>query len=61
MTLREVARWLRVSPGTVYRLVARNQIPALRLGRNFRFSRDAITHATSTQVLADESENWIAG
>jgi len=42
MTLREVAQWLRVNPATVYRMVRREQIPAFRFGRNFRFRRSEI-------------------
>lgn len=37
MTLREVAEYLRVHPGTVYRLVKSGQLPAARVGRDLRF------------------------
>lgn len=37
MTLREVAEYLRVHPGTVYRLVKKGQLRGVRVGRDFRF------------------------
>ena len=37
LTLREVAEYLRVHPGTVYRLVKKGQLRGLRVGRDFRF------------------------
>lgn len=42
LTLREVAHWLRVNPNTVYRMVARKQLPAFRFGKDFRFVRSEI-------------------
>jgi excisionase family DNA binding protein len=36
-TLREVAEYLKVHPGTVYRLVKNGQLPAARIGRDLRF------------------------
>ncbi len=38
----EVARLLRVSRDTVYRLAARGQLPGRKVGRIWRFSKDAI-------------------
>ena len=37
LTLREVAAFLHVHPGTVYRLVKKGQLPGLRIGRDLRF------------------------
>jgi len=37
LTLREVADYLHVHPGTVYLLVKKGQLQALRIGRDFRF------------------------
>ena len=36
-TLREVAKYLKVHPGTVYRLVKSGHLPAARIGRDLRF------------------------
>jgi excisionase family DNA binding protein len=37
LTLREVATYLHVHPGTVYRLVKNGELRGLRVGRDFRF------------------------
>jgi excisionase family DNA binding protein len=37
LTLREVANYLHVHPGTVYRLVKNGELRQLRVGRHFRF------------------------
>jgi putative molybdopterin biosynthesis protein len=42
MTLAEVARYLRTSPSTVYKLKARGKIRGYRVGRNLRFDRDEV-------------------
>jgi excisionase family DNA binding protein len=41
-TVKEVSEYLRVHPSTVYRLLARKQIPAFRVGSDWRFSLQAI-------------------
>ncbi len=47
MTLHEVAQFLRCHESTVYRLTKRGEIPAFRLGSEWRFLRSKI-------------EQWIA-
>jgi excisionase family DNA binding protein len=42
MTVREVSDYLRVHPATIYRLLKRNQIPAFRVGADWRFEIKAI-------------------
>ena len=42
LTLPEVARYLRVHPSTVYRLLKSNQLPAFRVGRDWRFRLEDI-------------------
>ena len=42
LTIREVAEFLRVHPSTVYRLLKHRQIPAFRVGSDYRFSREEI-------------------
>jgi len=42
MTAEEVAQYLRVCEGTVYRLASQGQIPAARIGRSWRFSREML-------------------
>jgi excisionase family DNA binding protein len=42
MTTREVLRYLRVTPRTVYRLIREGDLPAVRMGGRWRFRRDDI-------------------
>ena len=42
LTVAEVARWMRVSKMTVYRLVHSGELPANRFGRTFRVQRGAV-------------------
>jgi len=42
MTLHEVAQYLRCHESTVYRLTKRGEIPAFRLGAEWRFLRSKI-------------------
>ncbi len=42
MTTGEVAKYLRVSRATVYRLVKQRKIPVSRISKHLRFRRDII-------------------
>jgi excisionase family DNA binding protein len=42
MTVAELAQYLQVHPTTLYKLVRRHQIPAFKIGADYRFDRDAI-------------------
>jgi excisionase family DNA binding protein len=42
MTAAEVAQYFKIHLSTVYRLARRRQIPAFKVGGNYRFDRDAI-------------------
>jgi excisionase family DNA binding protein len=42
MTVSEVSAYLRVHPGTIYRLVRRGALPAFRIGSDWRFNIEAI-------------------
>ena len=42
MTVRELSAYLRVHPSTIYKLLKRNQIPAFRIGSDWRFNIEAI-------------------
>jgi len=47
LTIREVADYLRVTEKTVYRLLAKQEIPAFKVGGSWRFRKIQI-------------DNWIA-
>ena len=42
MTVGEVANYLGVVPGTVYRRARRGEIPAVKIGKVWRFPREAL-------------------
>jgi excisionase family DNA binding protein len=42
LTVREVSRYLRVHPSTIYRMLKHNQLPAFRVGSDWRFTVEAI-------------------
>jgi excisionase family DNA binding protein len=42
LTLRELANYLRVHPTTVYRLLKKNQLPAFKVGSDWRFNLELI-------------------
>jgi excisionase family DNA binding protein len=42
MTLEEVAEFLQAHPSTIYRLLRNKQIPAFKLGSDWRFNQESI-------------------
>ena len=42
MTLEEVATYLRVHPSTIYRLLKRKELPAFKVGSDWRFNQESI-------------------
>ncbi len=42
MTTTEVAHYLRVHHGTLYKLIRRGHIPAFKVGSDYRFHKEAI-------------------
>jgi excisionase family DNA binding protein len=42
LTLAEVAEFLRVHPTTVYRLLYKDQIPAFKVGSEWRFNQESV-------------------
>lgn len=42
LTVQEVSRYLRVHPSTIYRMLKKNQLPAFRVGSDWRFTVEAI-------------------
>ena len=49
MTVAEVATYLRISRGSVYRLAKSRQIPVSNVGRQLRFRRDSLDHWLSVK------------
>ena len=42
LTLENVAQYLRVHPSTIYRLLKKRQLPAFKVGRDWRFNLESI-------------------
>lgn len=55
MTVEEVASYLRVTEKTVYRLLKRGDIPATKVGRRWRFDREAIDDWLQRHSVGDNA------
>jgi excisionase family DNA binding protein len=42
LTLEEVARYLHVHPSTIYRLLKKKELPAFKVGSDWRFNLESI-------------------
>ena len=42
LTVQEVSSYLRVHPSTIYRMLKKHQLPAFRVGSDWRFTVEAI-------------------
>lgn len=62
LTVQEVSSYLRVHPSTIYRMLKKNQLPAFRVGSDWRFTVEAIdkwraTVETGVPLPADD-QRW---
>lgn len=55
LTAVEVADQLRVSTMTIYRLIRRGELPAVRVGRNYRVRADDLEAYLAGQVVDPSS------
>jgi excisionase family DNA binding protein len=55
LTVAEVANVIRVSRMTVYRLIRRGQLKAIRVGRNYRVREDDLNDYLESQAVTDTS------
>ena len=53
LTVAEVATVVRVSRMTVYRLIRRGQLNAIRVGRNYRVKEDDLRRYLETQAVSE--------
>ncbi|WP_145218726.1 helix-turn-helix domain-containing protein [Planctomycetes bacterium TBK1r] len=54
LTVKEVARFLRLSDSGVRKLANKGDIPAVRVGGSLRFRRDAIERLSGTKITASD-------
>lgn len=58
MTLREAAKFLRISRETIYRMIYRKEIPFYRVGKKYLFKKEELVKCLT---LAKTQANDIAG
>lgn len=61
LTLEEVATYLRVHPSTIYRMLKKKQIPAFKVGSDWRFNVESIDRWRSSAEHFDAGEGAITG
>ncbi|MQB01717.1 MAG: helix-turn-helix domain-containing protein [Actinobacteria bacterium] len=57
LTVGEVARIMRVSNMTVYRLIKSGQLAAIRVGKNYRIRRRDVEHYLTDRAVRIEGED----
>ena len=55
LTLEEVAAYLRLTPQTIYKWAQERRIPAVKLGKEWRFRRSILDRWLDEQMLGGES------
>ena len=55
LTLEEVARYLRLTPQTIYKWAQEKRIPAAKLGKEWRFRKSIVDRWLDEQILGNES------
>ncbi|OGF09255.1 MAG: hypothetical protein A2W00_07320 [Candidatus Eisenbacteria bacterium RBG_16_71_46] len=55
LTLEEVAHYLRLKPQTIYKWAQERRIPAVKLGKEWRFRRSIIDRWLDQQMLSEDS------
>lgn len=55
MTVEEVARYLRLKPQTIYKWAQEKRIPAVKLGKEWRFRKRILDEWLDGQILDNQS------
>lgn len=55
LTIEEVAAYLRLTPQTIYKWAQEKRIPAVKLGKEWRFRRSILDRWIDAQILSQES------
>ncbi len=55
LTLEEVADYLRLKPQTIYKWAQERRIPAVKLGKEWRFRRSILDRWLDEQLLGEDS------
>jgi excisionase family DNA binding protein len=59
MTTKEVARYLRLAEATVYKLAQAGEIPAVKVGRAWRFKRGLIDEWFREQAVSEPAPDLV--
>ncbi len=55
LTLEEVAHYLRLKPQTIYKWAQERRIPAVKLGKEWRFRKSILDRWLNQQMLSEDS------
>jgi len=55
LTIEDVALYLRLKPQTIYKWAQEKRIPAVKLGKEWRFRRSVIDRWLDEQMLGEDS------
>jgi PTS system nitrogen regulatory IIA component len=55
LTLEEVARYLRLKPQTIYKWAQERRIPAVKLGKEWRFRKSILDRWLDERMLSEDS------
>jgi excisionase family DNA binding protein len=56
LTLEEVAHYLRLKPQTIYKWAQEQRIPAVKLGKEWRFRKSILDRWLDEQILGEGSK-----
>lgn len=56
MTVEEVARYLRLKPQTIYKWAQEKRIPAVKLGKEWRFRKRILDEWLDGQILDNRTD-----
>lgn len=51
MDVRQLAQYLRIGKSKIYNLIRHKKIPASRIGRQYRFSKEVIDHWLKEKII----------
>ena len=56
MTMDELAEYLKISKSTLYKLATDNKLPGTKIGKRWRFHKDAIDRWVQTGFPSDNTD-----
>jgi len=60
LTAEEATDYLRIAQATLYRLAAKGEIPAVKVGRVWRFSRQLLDEWLEAQMQAKQGDSSVS-